>query len=484
MNSQKYLTKNELNYFNNVIEEAKINNRINDIIKKEIITKKIEFKPEIKDYLIKVEDDKLKDKNIKEQIEETFKKNLLSIMTPSDYDKIKDNEFFNVYNKNIINVNFERIKSYIKKNYVKLNLDEFIPIIKLIYDKKELEKTDTFNIKVNNNYDELIKKINNYFNYLNTQIENIKDMYGIDISHNIKEENKKKLNVIYNKILNDIKIIYDEIDKLNTMAKSYYDKINLNNDKETNLKELEKLFNIMVKYENNKVNYFNEYINEKNKVFNVIKTSALEKITNMVRTFKFRKNLIINKINKGLEYKRINEKEANEIKDYINGLIDNVNNELEDENNNENQKMNVLVEGDNQLNKIEEKINNDIEDESTEAYTDMTQSENQSVINEKPQITEIQNYTEAQQKIIDIQNNYIASINSDKKIKKNLKELYIKKLEELYSQLDFSNDKNFKESINKIYKNKDLEGDTNYIKKYTAIINNYLNITLGETPKK
>jgi hypothetical protein len=146
--------------------------------------------------------------------------------------------------------------------------------------------------------------------------------------------------------------------------------------------------------------------------------------------------------------------------------------------------MNELVKGDNQLNKIEEKIDSDIGDESTEAYTDMTKSETQTNISEEPQMKEIRNYTEAQQKIIDIQNQYIASINADLKLNDKTKKNYNKQIKKIYKQLDFSNDKNFKESINKLYDDNKLLGDTFYTKKYIAIINDHLNIKLGETPKK
>jgi hypothetical protein len=60
MNSQKYLTKNELNYINRLLEDAKISKRIDEVIKKEIVNKKVELKPEMKEYLIKNIDDRKK----------------------------------------------------------------------------------------------------------------------------------------------------------------------------------------------------------------------------------------------------------------------------------------------------------------------------------------------------------------------------------------------------------------------------------------
>ena len=122
MNSQKYLTKNELNYINRLLEDAKISKRIDDVIKKEIVNKKVELKPEMKEYLIKNIDDIKKEENLKVDIDDTFKKNMLSIMTVNDYNSIKDNEYFDTFNKNIININFERIKNYIKKNYINLKI--------------------------------------------------------------------------------------------------------------------------------------------------------------------------------------------------------------------------------------------------------------------------------------------------------------------------------------------------------------------------
>jgi hypothetical protein len=51
---------------------------------------------------------------------------------------------------------------------------EFIPIVKMIYKKKELEKTDTLTERINNSYEDLKKKIED-------QIKQIEDD-NIDIN--------------------------------------------------------------------------------------------------------------------------------------------------------------------------------------------------------------------------------------------------------------------------------------------------------------
>ena len=69
MNSNKYLTKNELKHFQNILEDAKISNKINDVISKEIIKKNDVIKPEIKDYLIKDLEKKYEQKDVIEVVE-------------------------------------------------------------------------------------------------------------------------------------------------------------------------------------------------------------------------------------------------------------------------------------------------------------------------------------------------------------------------------------------------------------------------------
>ena len=384
MNSNKYLTKNELKYFNKQLEDAKIKAKMNDIIRKEIISKNVIIKPEIKDYLIKDLEEKDKDKNKNDLIEDNFKKNLLSIMSLKDYDKIKNNDYFNVYTKNLININFERIKIYIKTKYVKLNIDEFIPIIKLIINKKDLMATDNLTDQIINEEEKIKDDI--------IKIEDFYVKQKFDLKEILSEDLKQKYTIFINDALvnlhnEKIEEIDKYLDKTNLVRNLLYakieeldDRMNLLNS-EKNQEELGKIIEDLKKYylQIKKIplkDFTKEYNLEKNNIFRNKDTGA-SKIQKMFRNFKIKKMELIERIDKINKQKLIDNNSKKETNLDLKRMEEDVAKIIEKGNNNE--IMNMFVKVDESLNELDDNL----DEISTAAQTDLTMTEKKDIGNVK-----------------------------------------------------------------------------------------------------
>jgi hypothetical protein len=449
MNSQKYLTKNELNYINRLLEDAKISKRIDDVIKKEIVNKKVELKPEMKEYLIKNIDDIKKEENLKVDIDDTFKKNMLSIMTVNDYNSIKDNEYFDTFNKNIININFERIKNYIKKNYINLKIDEFIPIVKQIISKKELSKTDNLKERIDNSYDNLDKIISNYEIYLKTQKEQIIELYNDDNSLLKTNDEKTDLNNLVNEIIREIDKDEKKISTLFTMAESYYKNIYSEAEPGRLLNELENIYNKMIKYNGRKRNYVVEYEKSRDVLLNNSKISSAKKIQHLFRSLKTKKEYTDKKLQQLNNEKKLSNNEIKEINIYIDDLINNVIEELQNNENNENNNKMIITDINN-VNKKLDDLMSEIDDRSTQPYTDI--GDNQTELSEAPsQIIDIDKSAKNKRQIdnlIELKKKEIKDMNYEIEYE----DFIIDKIDKLTKNIDFSNDDNMSKSISEMYR--------------------------------
>ena len=321
----KFLNKNELKYYKDLLKDIKIIKKVDNEIEKQKIIKNDEITIEEKEFLIKNIDERNKKSNQIENIDDDFKKNMLDIMTLADYNNIKNDDFFNTYNKNLININFERIKNYIKTKYITLNIEEFIPIVNYILDKKDLIKTDNLKIKIfleeKKINDEITKKIK-FFEIIKSEL---KKVYNEDINlKNYKDYEKEEFLKLYNKYDNKND---DKIEKINNL-KNLFNDIKYNNEEIDNIGEnIEDLKKLYIKINNlEMIDYVNEYNNEKQKYINdldkaekdledlstapqtmvdkgeiddqYVQTQNEEKLANLKNTANIYRNIVIDNIKK------------------------------------------------------------------------------------------------------------------------------------------------------------------------------------------
>ena len=384
----KFLNKNELKYYKDLLKDIKIIKKVDNELEKQKIKNNDEITIEDKEFLIKNIDERNKKVNKIENIDDDFKKNMLDIMTLADYNNIKNDDFFNTYNKNLININFERIKNYIKTKYITLNIEEFIPIVNYILEKKDLIKTDNLKNKIILEEKKIINEITKIIKFFEIKKSELKKVYNEDINKSYyKDYVKKEFLKLYNKYdnkndekiekINNLKNLVDlKIDNLKNIGK--------NIDEEEIGENIEDLKKLYIKINNLEMtDYVNEYNNEK-KI--IIENVASKKIQNMLKKVIFRKNLVINKIEKN---KQIDEEikimNKNNLNNIYNNIIENIINDDEETS---------AIKIDN-LNKDLDKVENDLEDLSTEAQTMIDKGE------KKDQYIQTQN----EEKLANLKNN-------------------------------------------------------------------------------
>jgi len=162
------LTNAQRNYISKIIKD----NEIKDKLNKEILPKFINvssispqnlllIKEEIKEKYNEGDliNKQILDEKIKE-IDELFKKNLLTIMTLKDYDLVNKSFDLNVDNyerKKFLNINFLEIKTKLEEKYLSLNANEFLIFFDEYYKNP---KKSSLVLAIKENISDLKKDIN------------------------------------------------------------------------------------------------------------------------------------------------------------------------------------------------------------------------------------------------------------------------------------------------------------------------------------
>lgn len=457
--NKKYLNKNEQKYFDNLLKDINILKKIDDINETLKINKKEEVRPEIKELLIKQIDDKNKDKTKLVNIDETFKDNLLSIMTLEDFNNIKYDEYFTTFNKNIININFERFKKYLKDKYIKINIDELIPIMKLFFSKKDLTQTDNLIEKINSNSNDVKNEIDELIRYYENQMRNMKNNFDKDMSQKYTEEVKQNLRDNYSYYLQKIN---DKLDLITTNENLIDSQLEIINEKISDLDSEIKPVNKSAIVDNLKEYYlqlkkikredfYDEYFKEREIILKdyFLKFNSSIKIQNLFKTFIIRKNYLIKRIEKIYEQNKIKDDERNEVKQFIKDKIEDIINNIEDKNINEEEQIIIINKANEDLNKIEDNI----EDLSTEANT-----KNNTEIGTDLKMEQKGAITKAEINLINLKNSINEIFNITDKNIKNLKtEEQIKKYNEfkktIYTEDILDNYNDTKNNIDITYRN-------------------------------
>jgi hypothetical protein len=237
------LTNAQRNYISKIIKD----NEIKDKLNKEILPKFINvssispqnlllIKEEIKEKYNEGDliNKQILDEKIKE-IDELFKKNLLTIMTLKDYDLVNKSFDLNVDNyerKKFLNINFLEIKTKLEEKYLSLNANEFLIFFDEYYKNP---KKSSLVLAIKENISDLKKDINKAqqkleekkIKYKNDpimtkkidiklgQIETAENKLEKVIENNKNPEQQKTDLIIINELVNDYVV---DISKLTDMS--------------------------------------------------------------------------------------------------------------------------------------------------------------------------------------------------------------------------------------------------------------------------
>ena len=231
--NKKYLTSKELKYIKKTLKDIKITKKLDDIISKEVILKKQDISEDLRDLLISDVNMKTVNLSNDELVNNEFKNKLLLIMNLNDYNKINNNNYFNIDNKKIFVLNFDRFKLFIKNNYIKIKIEDFMSIYKLFLKTYILNKNKD---KAEVNIPEE-----------NIPEENKSELNKSQLNKSINEDRQEKIYILNKPNKDDLSTIYND-ESTNFETETFEDK-----------KLIKKSQPVYIDY--NPKNIFNDFIN-------------------------------------------------------------------------------------------------------------------------------------------------------------------------------------------------------------------------------